>query len=386
MRAESKKAIVVNVIPHDADKREAEKEFEELIRLVETYGGIVILKILQKRGRPSAKTFLGEGKAREVAELVKELKADIVIVNDFLKPNQSNNLVNIIPCEVLDRFELILLIFEKHAASPEAKLQIELMRTRYEFPKLFGKGATLAQQRGATRAASGPGEKLLEYKRRYLKTRIQTLEEKLEQFLKVRRQQRNRRKRSNFFSVAIVGYTNSGKSTLLHALTRKQNIRIENKLFSTLDTRLGEIYVPTNDSSDHNAVMPRILVSDTIGFIQNLPPLLFNTFIATLEEVKEANLILHVIDAVDPNMELKIKVVEDVLRQLDCESKDRIHVFNKIDLLGGSKEELDLLEQLHEKYPGAIFISAHHKINLNKLVASIAKFSMVLPAGIEPAF
>lgn len=363
-----KKAIVVNVIPHDRDKVEAEKEFEELIRLVETYGGIVILKILQKRGRPSAKTFLGEGKTEEVAQMVKDMKVDIVIVNDFLRPNQSNNLVNIIPCEVLDRFELILLIFEKHAASPEAKLQIELMRMKYEFPKLFGKGAFLAQQRGGAQAARGPGEKLLEYKKRYLKNRIHTLEEKLEQFLKVRREQRARRKRSNFFTVAIVGYTNSGKSTLLQALTKKQNIRIENKLFSTLDTRLGEIYIPPNGVQP-----PRILISDTIGFIQNLPPLLFNTFIATLEEVKEADLILHVIDIADPKITQKISVVEDVLRQLECHSKNRIHVFNKIDLLGGSSKEMDLTEKLNETYPGSIFISAHHKINLNPLVVKIAK-------------
>lgn len=297
-----KKAIVVNIIPPDRDKKKAYQEFEELIRLVETYGGIVILKILQKRSRPSAKTFLGEGKAQEVAKLVKDLKADIVIVNDFLRPNQSNNLVNLIPCEVLDRFELILLIFEKHATSPEAKLQIELMRMKYEFPKLFGRGAFLAQQRGGARAARGPGEKLLEFQRRHLKQRIQTLEEKLEQFVKIRRQQRDRRKRQNFFTVAIVGYTNSGKSTLLRALTKKQNIRVEDKLFSTLDTRLGEIYVPPNGISP-----PRILISDTIGFMQNLPPLLFSTFIATLEEVKEADIILHVIDIADPKREQKSK-------------------------------------------------------------------------------
>lgn len=360
-----KKAIVVNVIPPEVDKKEAEKEFDELIRLVETYGGIVILKVLQKRGRPSAKTFLGEGKAQEVAGLVKELKADIVIVNDFLKPNQSNHLVNIIPCEVLDRFELILLIFEKHAQSPEAKLQIELMRSRYEFPKLFGMGAALAQQKGGISVGRGPGEKMLEVKKRHLKGRIQTLEQKLEQFVKIRREQRLRRKRQNFFSVAIVGYTNSGKSTLLKSLTRKE-VRIENKLFSTLDTRLGEMYVPEN-----GVTPPRVLISDTIGFIQNLPPLLFNTFLATLEEAKSADLILHVIDIADPKILEKIKVVEHVLHELGIDYTPKIFVFNKVDLVNDDKLIHDLSEMYSKFHP--VFLSAEKKINMAVLKTKICE-------------
>lgn len=369
-----KKAIVVNVIPPEVDKREAEKEFDELIRLVETYGGIVILKVLQKRGRPSAKTFLGEGKAQEVAGLVKELKADIVIVNDFLKSNQSNHLVNIIPCEVLDRFELILLIFEKHAQSPEAKLQIELMRARYEFPKLFGMGAALAQQKGGISVSRGPGEKMLEVKKRHLKGRIQTLERQLEQFVKVRREQRLRRKRQNFFSVAIVGYTNSGKSTLLKTLTRK-DVRIENKLFSTLDTRLGEMYVPEN-----GVTSPRILISDTIGFIQNLPPLLFNTFLATLEEAKSADLILHVIDAADPKMFEKIKVVEHVLHELSIDYTPKIFVFNKIDLVNDDKF-IHKLSEMYSKF-NPVFLSAEKKINMEVLKTKIADIAATPLASI----
>lgn len=356
-----KKAILVNVIPHEADKREAEKDFNELVRLVETYGGIVILKILQKRSRPSAKTFLGEGKAHEVANLVKELKADIVIMNDFLKSNQSNNLVNIIPCEVLDRFELILLIFEKHATSPEAKLQIELMRIKYEFPKLFGKGAALSQQKGGIMVGRGPGEKILEFKRRYLKNRIQMLEKKLEQFTNVRRSQRLRRRRQNFQTVSIVGYTNSGKSTLLRALTKKQNIRIEDKLFSTLDTRLGQFY-----SSDKN-----ILIADTIGFMRNLPPLLFNTFLATLEEAKTSDLLLHIIDAADPEMFRKIQNVENTLEELDCNSKPRIYVFNKMDAVDENFQK-DACEENFCKF-SPVFISALKKDGIDELGKKIVK-------------
>jgi GTP-binding protein HflX len=298
------------------------------------------LKIIQKRGRPSAKTFLGEGKAEELSHLVQNYGADMVIINDFLKPNQSNNLVNIIPCEVLDRFELILLIFEKHATSPEAKLQIELMRLKYEFPKLFGMGAHMAQQRGGTRSVGGSGEKLLENKRRHLKSRIKALEEKVEQFRGVRQNQRARRRRENLFTVSLVGYTNSGKSTLLRALTKKENILVENKLFSTLDTRLA---LMAQDSSYREELHNKILISDTIGFIRNLPPILFETFMATLEEVKEADLLIHVIDVSDSMIEEKIRTVEEILTQMQCHEKPRILVFNKADLVPHAQKLADVV-------------------------------------------
>lgn len=337
------RAILVNVIPPERNKEEAIGEFDELIRLVETYGGMVILKILQRRGRPSAKTFVGEGKAHEIAQLVKDLKIDVVVINGFLKANQSNHLINIIPCEVLDRFEMILKIFNKHAISPEAKLQLKIAEHKYEFPKLFGRGAMLSQQAagmgistggssGGRRAARGPGEKILEVKRRHLRNQIATMKEKLLQFRQVRQLQRERRRRQDFKTVALVGYTNSGKSSLLRALTKKQNILVEDKLFSTLDTRLGELYIPNADSnrqSDNDG--PKILLADTIGFIQNLPPLLFSSFLATLEEVKEADMLLHVVDASDPKALEKMQVVEEVLRELQCDSKPKMYVFNKID-------------------------------------------------------
>lgn len=362
------RAILVNVIPHEIGRDEAMRDFDELVRLVETYGGIVILKILQKRGRPSAKTFLGEGKAQEIANLAKGLKADMVIINDFLKANQSNNLVNIIPCEVLDRFELILMIFEKHAASPEAKLQIELMRLKYEFPKLFGRKAFLAQQKGGVRAMGGPGEKILEYKRRHLKNHIYSLEEKLNHFRKIRQEQRLRRKRKNFFTVSLVGYTNSGKSTVLKALTKKE-VKIENKLFSTLDTRLGKLYWPS--ATNNYAEAPQILISDTIGFMQKLPPLLFQTFLATLEEVSEANLLLHIIDASDSRVEEKMQVVENILKELGCGDKPRINVLNKTDLLDGNSA----LTKFKEKFSSndCVFVSALLGENLDELKEKILR-------------
>lgn len=375
MQQKLQRAILVNVIPHESDKKEAMAEFDELVRLVETYGGMVILKILQKRGRPSASTFLGEGKAHEVGQLVKDMKADVVIVNGFLKPNQSNNLVNIIPCEVLDRFEMILKIFEKHAQTPEAKLQLQIAYNKYEFPKLFGKGAALSQQAagmaarsavstaGGKRAARGPGEKILEVKRRHLRSQIQTLGKKLQQFRKVRELQRERRKRQDFFTIALVGYTNSGKSSLMRALTKKKNILVENKLFSTLDTRLGEVYMEGSGKR-------KILLADTIGFIQNLPPLLFSSFLATLDEVKEADLLLHVIDISNPKTAEQIKVVDDILDKLGCAEKPRIYVFNKIDACNPSG--IAVFKQMYNTFP-AVFVSALLEQNLDDLLAEIRK-------------
>ncbi len=369
MQQRLQRAILVNVIPHFYDRGLAISEFDELVRLIETYGGMVILKIIQRRGRPSAKTFVGEGKVHEIANLVRELKADVVVINGFLKANQSNHLINIIPCEVLDRFEMILKIFEKHAVSPEAKLQLQIAQYKYEFPKLFGKGAMLSQQAagvgvatsaasGGRRAARGPGEKILEVKRRHLKQNIQTMEKKLLQFRRMREIQRQRRQRQNFFTAALVGYTNSGKSSLLKALTKK-DVLIEDKLFSTLDTRLGQLYMDGR----------KIVVADTIGFIQNLPPLLFSSFLATLEEVKEADLLIHVIDANDPKVFEKINVVDDVLAQLNCDTKPRLYVFNKIDLC--RPDDIVIFEQTFQEF-SPIFVSAVNRENLEELMAAIS--------------
>lgn len=366
MQNQLSRAILVNVVPHDRDATEAMAEFDELMYLVETYGGMVILKIIQKRGRPSAKTFVGEGKAVEIAELVRRLKADVVVINGFLKANQSNHLINIIPCEVLDRFEMILKIFEKHAKTPEAKLQLQIAQHKYEFPKLFGRGAFLSQQAAGMgvnlggagagrRAARGPGEKVLEVKRRHLKAQIFTLERKLDQFRKVRELQRQRRRRENFRTVALVGYTNSGKSSLMRALTKKENILVENKLFSTLDTRLGNM-------GNH------VLMADTIGFMQNLPPLLFGSFLATLEEVKEADLLLHVIDASDPKVFEKMNVVDDMLAQLECDTKPRLLVFNKIDLVPA--ENLAIFAEAFKEL-SLSFVSALRQENFEGLLTKI---------------
>lgn len=325
MNNDKLKAILVDVIPPKTSS-----SLDELHSLVNTLGGIVVEKIIQKRGRPSAKTFLGSGKALEVAQIAQDLKTNVVIFNNILKPSQVMHLSAIFRTKVWDRVDLILKIFEKHAVTRESKLQIELAKLHHEFPKLYGKGVSFSQQHGGGGASGGmtgvrgPGEKFLEQKKRHLRGQINILEKQLEKIKAQRQSQREIRRRRNLKTIALVGYTNSGKSTLLKALTNKKDVYIANKLFATLDTKIGDMYIQNYG---------KILVADTIGFIKDLPTFLIKSFLATLEEALEADLILHVIDTADPEVIEKIKVVEEILKELGCENKQRINVLNKIDLL-----------------------------------------------------
>lgn len=362
MQPPAKRAILVDVIPPFEDKKRAIENLEELTRLVETYGGVVVVKIIQKRGRPSARTFVGTGKAEEIGGLAGRLKTDVVIVNNFLRANQAHHLEQIIPCEIWDRFELILKIFEKHARSEESKLQIELTRLKYNFPKLYGKGAALSQQAGQI-GTKGPGEAILEYKKRYLRERIKRIEKKLKSIRQVQTGQRYRRRREGFKIVALVGYTNSGKTSLLKTLTRKPHLYIADKLFATLDTRLGHLYLEDQPE--------KILVADTIGFMQDLPPVLFESFLTTLEEVKESDLIIHLIDAADSKMVEKIGAVEKILEDLNCQNKPKIYVFNKIDLLPPDFNLEHLNNRFVEFTP--IFVSATQEEGIEELKEQIKK-------------
>lgn len=358
-----------------------------MCHLVQTYGGIVIEKILQKRGRPSSKTYLGTGKAEEAAKLAKDLKVDMVIFNGFLRPHQTEQLGRLFSYNpndprpqaripIWDRTDTILKIFEKHARSQVAKLQIQLAQLKHRIPKIYQYQARLFdRERGGISGTRGGGERGIEDEKRHIRQQIKELEKKLEQYKTVQRQQQERRRREGFKTVALVGYTNAGKSTLLRALTKKETY-IRNELFSTLDTSIGTMWLPqvchfdrleggigdggveksfngTIERSLHSHHRPervfesngsvgmtkkkqyqnhhRILLADTIGFIQNLPPHLIESFQATLSEVQEADLILHVIDAADPHQGMKIKVVEDILSKLIDSSVPVIRVYNKSD-------------------------------------------------------
>lgn len=348
------RAILIDIIPKEESIEKAKQDLKELSSLVNTYGGIVIVNIIQKRGRPSAKTFLGTGKAQEVADIAKEEKADMVIVNGILKPNQVQHLHTLFNIPIWDRVDLILKIFDKHAKTEEAKMQIELATLNHEFPKLYGLGTRFSRLGGGI-ATRGPGEKYLEVQKRHLRARIKDIENKLAGIRKIHKKQRKVRKRKGLKTIALVGYTNSGKSTLLKQLTNKEKVYIADELFATLDTKIGDLWLPN--------IQEQILVADTIGFIKDLPPFLIKAFMATLEEVQEADLLLHVIDCSASDMDEKVEVVNEILKDLGCKKTPLIYVFNKIDKNPSFK--------LPKR--NAVKISAQNGLNLNKLIEMIEK-------------
>jgi len=331
------KAIIVDVIPPSVSKEEGAKHLIEAENLVNTYGGIVVLKAIQKRGLPDYDTYIGKGKLEEVLALSKDSGADILIVNNILKPKQVFNLDEILRplnMRAWDRVDLILKIFDKHAKTTEAKLQIELASIKHMGPRIYNMGIELSQQSGARGKLGGQGETNIELMKRHLRDHEQSVMKKLEHYELINKAHRERRKRQNCKTVSIVGYTNAGKSSLLNVLTGK-DIYIADELFATLDTRVAKLYIPPKEQSETGQYNPgkQILLSDTIGFIQDLPPDLIQAFKSTLAETVDADLLLHVIDINDEEYENKIAVVEDILRQLGLENKPKLYVFNKVDLL-----------------------------------------------------
>jgi len=360
MQKKKLNCLILDVIPKEMSRVEAEEELIELKNLTETVGGLVVKKIIQKRGRPSAKTYIGTGKAEEASVIAKELKIDVVIVNAILKPNQVMHLQKIFDKEIWDRIDLILNIFDKHANTDEAYLQIKLARKRHDFPKLYARQATtLFERAGAGIGTRGAGEKGIEDEKRHIRRQIKELETKIAKFSVIRENQRKHRRRSGKTTVAIVGYTNAGKSLLLQSLTKKK-VYIANELFATLDTRIGKSWIPK--------LQREILFADTIGFIKDLPPFLIASFRATLEEATQADVLLHVIDVNDKKILQKIKVVEEVLKDLDCLDLPTLYVFNKIDTLNSKKAKIPR----RKAFKNPILVSAKTKEGLPELKDRIA--------------
>ncbi|MBN2087879.1 GTPase HflX [Candidatus Peregrinibacteria bacterium] len=366
------KVILVDIIQPETTPEESMARLNELESLLLTYGGFVIIRKIQKKQMPDYQTYIGKGKVEEILEEALEKKANYIIVNNLLKPQQIYNLEKRFEkhqIEVWDRVDLILKIFAKHATTKEAKMQIELASLRHLGPRISKMGLELTRQGGGGTsgggARRGQGETNIEIMKRHIARREQKICSDLKKIESNQKSQRKARKNHGFKTVAIVGYTNAGKSALLKALTKKE-VKVKDELFATLDSRIGKLYLPETQQS--------CLLSDTIGFIRDLPPELIHAFHSTLAETIEADLLLHVIDINDFEMITKINAVNQVLKELNCDKKKMIYVFNKIDLMDEKdlKNGITNLKSEIRNY-SPVFVSALEKANLEELKTAITK-------------
>lgn len=347
VQSKKERCVLVGVSTRLTSKTETDEYLDELVLLADTAGAEVAARVIQDRDRIDAATFIGKGKVEELAVLVREQQIPLVIFDDDLSAVQVRNLERALECKVLDRSALILDIFASRAKSNEAKTQVELAQLQYLLPRLTRQWTHLSKQYGGI-GTKGPGETQIETDRRMIHTRISHLKEKLE---RISRQRVTQRKgRSKHTRAALVGYTNAGKSTLLNLLSGSE-VFVENRLFATLDptTRL----VPLSSAVS-------ILMTDTVGFIRKLPHHLVASFKSTLEEITEADLLLHIVDISNRNFEEQIEVVKETLTELRADEKPALMVFNKIDRL----DDRSLLHSLGTQFPQATFISAARGINI----------------------
>ncbi len=343
---EIEKALLVGVRLQGTNKNEADESINELGRLADTAGVEVKEKIIQVRESPDPAYYIGKGKAEEIASLYEALSLSMVIFDNDLSPAQTRNLENAINGKVIDRTRLILDIFAQHARTKEAMLEVELAQLAYQLPRLTRLWTHLSRQTaGATKGGvgmRGPGERQLELDRRMIRIRMSKLQHSLDKIKENR--QLERENRQDKLTIALVGYTNAGKSTLLNALAN-DNQYTDDKLFATLDPVTRVVQLSDNYSA---------LVTDTVGFIRNLPHHLVASFRATLEEVNESKMLLHVADASHPSIKEQINAVDDVLKQLGADNIPTLMVFNKIDMVDDMSELYDIIQ----KYPNHVEISA----------------------------
>ncbi|MGE4357127.1 MAG: GTPase HflX [Candidatus Omnitrophota bacterium] len=350
--------LVITHIKQERMSWELEEDAQELEELALSSGADVLERISVEIRKPHPAYFIGRGKVEEIAALAQERGAEVVIFSDNLSSTQQRNLEEVIQIKTIDRTQLILDIFARHARSMEGKIQVELAQLEYLSPRLTGKGIMLSRLGGGI-GTRGPGEQKLEVDRRKIKKRITKLKRELEE-IKLRRDNlRKRRKELDIPVVSIIGYTNAGKTTLLNALTSSQE-RVENSLFTTLDAVSRRYNLPDKQ---------KVLFVDTVGFLHKLPHGLIEAFKSTLEEVKEADILLHVLDVSDPLMYKKKEAVYEVLAELGALNKPIITACNKIDKLGNK----EVVERQVMRYENAIAISALHGFGLDLLVNKISE-------------
>ncbi|RLD37074.1 MAG: GTPase HflX [Bacteroidetes bacterium] len=368
IKKEKESVILIGVISKDVDRPTADEHINELAFLVDTAGGITVKTFLQSLDHPDSRTFVGSGKLEEIRQYIKEHEVDIAVFDDELNPSQLRNIENALDCKVLDRNNLILDIFAGRARTAHAKTQVELAQYQYLLPRLTRMWTHLSKQKGGI-GMKGPGETEIETDRRIIRDRISLLKKKLEQIDKQKATQR--KNRGKMVRVALVGYTNVGKSTLMNLLS-KSDVFAENKLFATLDTTVRKVVLQN---------LP-FLLSDTVGFIRKLPHSLIESFKSTLDEVREADILVHLVDISHPDFEDQIKTVQRTLTEIEAYDKPTIMIFNKIDAYRFvEKDEDDLspvekenysLEDLKKTWMAdsvyrSTFISAKKKTNIDSL-------------------
>lgn len=365
MGKRTQRFLLLQVIDPHYHQDVALQNMAELVQLVTTYGGDIIEKSIQHRVTPNPNTYIGAGKLEWLLQTVKEKKIDVVVINALVKSGQLFRLEKTLwkvntSIQVWDRVDLILNIFDQHATSTEAKLQIELARIQHKGPRIYGLGKTELSRQGGGIGTRGLGETNIERERRLIKKRTQQIKKELQQRSKVQQTRIKRRQQKGINTVALVGYTSAGKTTLFNSLTSKTKDESQG-LFTTLDTVVGKIKL--------SKYAPTVLVSDTIGFIDELPPFLIESFRSTLMESIEAKILVHVIDASDKRMLEKIKIVEDILLELGVRELP-LMVFNKMDLAKPGK-----LDEIKSSFPERemLFASALNRESLQPLKLSIGK-------------
>ncbi|CAN5706453.1 GTPase HflX [soil metagenome] len=367
--------IVVGVTMPPDRVEDTEAHLDELALLIDTAGADVVGRVLQSRNHPDPATFVGKGKAAELAELSLEVDADTVVFDDELSPAQSRNLEKLLGRTAIDRTAVILDIFAQNARSREGKAQVELAQLRYRLPRLRGRGSQLSRQAGAMGAGGarapigsrGPGETQLEVDRRRLLRRVTTLEADLERMSNTRRTQRKARRRGRNRALSIVGYTNAGKSTLLNRLT-DAGVLVEDRLFATLDPRARRLDLLGGEA---------VVVSDTVGFVRKLPHQLVQAFRSTLEVVAESDLLLHVVDAAAPDPEAQMKAVRTVLDEIGAGAVPELVAFNKADVAA------DEAQRLVVEYPGSLTISALSGEGIDGLLHAVSDRLRALEEVVE---